>query len=184
MPQRRFSFDSPDRFTTGTVGNPGQRTFFLQARSGSRVVSVALEKEQVAVLAERLGQLLEEVRRRGGSVPLALPDDARDDKPLDEPLVEQFRVGSMVLAWDGEKNEVLVQARARVEEGEEEPDDDDDDSADGPDVLQVRMPTAAARVFVDRALRVVSAGRPPCPFCGLPLNPEGHLCPRRNGHIH
>ncbi|HXQ95930.1 MAG TPA: DUF3090 family protein [Candidatus Acidoferrales bacterium] len=186
MPPRIFRFDAPDRFTTGTVGEPGNRTFFLQARSGPRVVSVVVEKEQVAVLADRMGQLLEEMRTRGVDVPLELPEGSRDTTPLDEPLVEQFRVGSMVLTWDGEEREIVVEARAQVEEGEEAADDadDDDDATDGPDVLQVRMPAEAARVFVDRALRVVSAGRPPCPFCGLPLNPEGHICPRRNGHIH
>ncbi len=187
MPRRIFSFDTPDRFTAGTVGEPGHRTFFLQARSGPRLVSVIVEKEQVSVLADRVGQLLEEMRRRGVDVPQDLPDGAQDVAPLDEPLVEQFRVGSMVLAWDGEAREIVVEARAQLDEGEEEPDeedDEDDDAPEGPDMLRVRMPAQAARVFVDRALRVVSAGRPPCPFCGLPLNPEGHLCPRRNGHIH
>ncbi len=187
MPRRIFSFEAPDRFTTGTVGEPGNRTFFLQARSGPRVVSVIVEKEQVAVLAERMGQLLEEMRTRGVDVPLELPHGSQDTAPLDEPLVEQFRVGSMVLAWDGEEREIVVEARAQLEDGEEEDEDEDeedDDSPDGPDMLQVRMPAEAARVFVERALRVVSAGRPPCPFCGLPLNPEGHICPRRNGHIH
>ncbi len=187
MSRRIFSFDTPDRFTAGTVGEPGHRTFFLQARSGPRLVSVIVEKEQVSVLADRMGQLLEEMRRRGVDMPLEMPEGSQDTAPLDEPLVEQFRVGSMVLTWDGEAREIVVEARAQVEEGEEEPDEEDEedeDAAEGPDMLRVRMPAQAARVFVDRALRVVSAGRPPCPFCGLPLNPEGHLCPRRNGHIH
>ncbi len=186
MPRRIFNFDAPDRFTTGTVGEPGNRTFFLQARSGPRVVSVIVEKEQVAVLADRMGQLLEEMRSRGVDVPLELSEGSRDTTPLDEPLIEQFRVGSMVLTWDGEEPEIVVEARAEVEEDEEDTDEDEaaDDATEGPDVLQVRMPASAARVFVDRALRVISAGRPPCPFCGLPLNPEGHICPRRNGHIH
>ena len=189
MPRRIFSFDAPDRFTTGTVGEPGNRTFFLQARSGPRVVSVIVEKEQVAVLAERMGQLLEEMRSRGVDVPVEVPETVQDTAPLDEPLVEQFRVGSMVLAWDGEQREILVEARAQSDDDEEDDDDEDDEeedltSTEGPDVLQIRVAADAARVFVDRALRVVSAGRPPCPFCGLPLNPEGHICPRRNGHIH
>ena len=186
MPRRIFSFDAPDRFTTGTVGEPGNRTFFLQARSGPRVVSVIVEKEQVAVLAERLGQLLDEMRNRGVDVPLEVPEASRDTQPLDEPIVEQFRVGSMVLAWDGEEREILVEARAQVEDEEEDDEEEEDDltAPEGPDVLQVRVPAEAARVFVDRALRIIAAGRPPCPFCGLPLNPEGHICPRRNGHIH
>ena len=184
MTRRVFSFDPPDRFTTGTVGQPGHRTFFLQARAGTRVVTVVVEKEQIVALAERLGQLLDEVRRGGEAVPLELPPEAQDIAPLDEPLREQFRVGTMILAWDSDEREILVEARAQLEEGEEEPDDEDEDPAEGPDALQVHLPVAAARAFVDRALRVVAAGRPPCPFCGLPLNPEGHLCPRRNGHVH
>ncbi len=186
MPRRVFSFDPPDRFTTGTVGQPGHRTFFLQARAGTRVVSVVVEKEQVAALAERLGQLLDEVRRGGEDVPLELPPEAQDVEPLDEPLMEQFRVGTMILAWDSDEREVLVEARAQLEDDEEEDEDEDVevDPLDGPDALQVRLPVAAARAFVDRALRTIAAGRPPCPFCGLPLNPEGHLCPRRNGHVH
>lgn len=186
MPRRIFSFDPPDRFTAGTVGQPGHRTFFLQARSGVRVVSVVVEKEQVAALAERLGQLLDEVRHRGEDVPLELPAEAQDVAPLDEPLVEQFRVGTMILTWDADEREITVEARAQLEEDEEEAEDEEEeeDPLEGPDALQVRLPIAAARVFVDRALRIVAAGRPPCPFCGLPLNPEGHLCPRRNGHVH
>lgn len=185
MPRRVFSFDTPDRFTAGAIGEPGHRTFFLQARSGERVVTVVAEKEQVAVLAERMGQLLEEIRHRGAEVPLELPAGTQDVAPLDEPLVEQFRVGSMVLAWDPDGGEVVVEARARRDEDDEETEDEEeDDASESQDLLQVRMPPRTARIFVERALRVVAAGRPPCPFCGQPLNPEGHLCPRRNGHIH
>jgi uncharacterized repeat protein (TIGR03847 family) len=184
MPRRIFRFDPPDRFTIGTVGEPGHRTFFLQARDGPRLVSVVVEKEQAAVLAERMGQLLEEMRRRGIDVPLDLPAARRDTAPLDEPLIEQFRVGSMILAWDGEEGAITIEARAQREEEEEASDEEIDDEAAGPDALQVHVSAEAARVFVDRALRVIAAGRPPCPFCGLPLNPEGHICPRRNGHIH
>ena len=185
MPRRIFTFDDPDRFTTGTVGEPGHRTFFLQARSGTRLVSVVVEKEQVVVLAERMGQLLDEMRRRGVDVPAELAEALQDTQPLDEPLVEQFRVGTMLLAWDGEEHAIVVEARAQVEDGEDEPDEEDeDDASEGPDLLRVHIPAGVARAFVDRAQRVVAAGRPPCPFCGMPLNPEGHICPRRNGHIH
>ncbi|MGC8634498.1 MAG: DUF3090 family protein [Candidatus Limnocylindrales bacterium] len=190
MARRIFLFDSPDRFTTGTVGEPGHRIFFLQARRAKRLVTVTIEKEQVSVLADRLGQLLEEMRRRGVDVPLDVSDAARDTEPLDEPLLEQFRVGSMVLSWDGESPEIEIEARAQVdeeeddEEDDEEEDEEEDASAGGPDLLRVHLSAAAVGIFVERARRVVAAGRPLCPFCGLPLNPEGHICPRRNGHIH
>jgi uncharacterized repeat protein (TIGR03847 family) len=191
MPRRRYIFDPPDRFVAGTVGEPGERAFFLQAREGRRVVSVALEKVQVAVLAERLGALLEELGRRGvpevealEEEPAAVTPDSGDDiAPLDEPLNEAFRAGSLTLGWDGGAGRVLVEARAQDEDGEAiDPDEDDDEDEDGPDLLRVRMTAAAARGFVARAARVVAAGRPPCPLCGAPLDPLGHICPRRNGH--
>jgi uncharacterized repeat protein (TIGR03847 family) len=182
MPRRRFIFDAPDRFVAGTVGVPGQRTFFLQARHGTRIVSVALEKVQVAVLAERLGQLLTELEQRGISP--ELPEDfGPDPGPLDEPLNEAFRAGALTLGWDVDANRVLVEARAESEDGVPiDPTDDDDDDADGPDLLRVLMSAAAAKTFVEGAVRVVGSGRPPCPLCGQPLDPSGHLCPRRNGH--
>ena len=198
MPRRRYIFDPPERFIAGTIGDPGNRTFFLQARDGGRVVSVALEKVQVAVLAERLGDLLGELDRRG--VPQAAAERAADGPalevaadatagidddaaPLDEPLVEAFRAGSLTLGWDPDAERVLVEARAQDEDGEGiDPDDDDEEDEDGPDLLRVRLTAAAARSFVARAARVVAGGRPPCPLCGAPLDPRGHICPRRNGH--
>jgi uncharacterized repeat protein (TIGR03847 family) len=187
MPRRRYLFDPPERFVAGTVGQPGDRTFFLQARDGPRVVSVVMEKVQVAVLAERLELLIEELERRGVPEAVAieaLPEPADDDAaPLDEPLNEAFRAGSLTLGWDGGAEMVLVEARAQSEDGEAiDPDEDDDDDEDGPDLLRVRISLAAARSFVTRAARVVAAGRPPCPLCGAPLDPKGHICPRRNGH--
>ncbi len=184
MPRRAFVFDPPDRFLTGTVGEPGSRTFFLQAREGARVVSVALDKTQVAVLADRLGRLLIELDERGIADldAVKVPEDVA---ALDEPLNEAFRAGTLTLGWDGERGTVLIEARAQTDE------DDDpeafealetlDDDPDGPDLLRVRITAGAARAFVARALRVVRAGRPPCPLCGTPLDPGGHICPRRNG---
>jgi uncharacterized repeat protein (TIGR03847 family) len=189
MPRRRYIFDPPDRFVAGTIGEPGDRTFFLQAREGGRIVSVALEKVQVAVLAERLGALLDELDQRG----IAETDDADvvaaattfgpETESLDEPLNEAFRAGSLTLGWDGGAERVLVEARAQDEDGEAiDPDEDDEEDEDGPDLLRVRMTASAARSFVARATQVVAAGRPPCPLCGVPLDPLGHICPRRNGH--
>ena len=181
MPRRRYLFDPPERFVAGTIGQPGDRTFFLQARDGRRVVSVVIEKVQVAVLAERLGELLAELERRGVARSDAAITD--DGGPLDEPLNEAFRAGSLTLGWDGGAERVLVEARAQSEDGEAiDPDEDDEEDEDGPDLLRVKMSLEAARSFVSRAGRVVAAGRPPCPLCGAPLDPQGHICPRQNGH--
>ena len=190
MARRRFIFDPPERFVAGTIGEPGDRTFFLQARDGARIVSIVLEKVQVSVLAERLGDLLEELERRGvqNAAAAASPaaegaSEAGDTGPLDEPLNEAFRAGSLTLGWDVDAERVLVEARAQDEDGEAiDPADDDDEDEDGPDLLRVRLSADAARAFVARATRIVGAGRPPCPLCGAPLDPQGHICPRRNGH--
>jgi uncharacterized repeat protein (TIGR03847 family) len=203
MTRRIFSFDPPDRFVCGAVGQPGQRTFFLQASKGAQVVSVALEKAQVAVLAERLALLLLALREKGvapADDELALTDPAAE--PLAEPVVEQFRVGALTLAWDDERERVVIEAREMT------PDDATDDEADeegvaeelldvgpelaaaglgldeGPDVVRVMLEPAVAHAFVSGAVAVVQAGRPPCPMCGEPLDPGGHFCPRRNGYAH
>jgi uncharacterized repeat protein (TIGR03847 family) len=181
-----FLFDPPDRFVAGTVGQPGERTFFLQASEGSRTTSVALEKQQVAALADRLGDLLDEVRRRLGdevAIPTEAPGELVDVAPLETPLLEEFRVGALALAWDTDDDRVIVEAHAvdptaqEIESEEPTPEEPSD-----VDVLRVRISAAQARAFIQRAAQVVAAGRPPCPFCGLPLDAEGHVCPRQNGH--
>jgi len=214
MTRRMFVFDPPDRFVAGTIGLPGSRTFFLQARRAGQVVSVILEKVQVAVLAERLGVLLDELEARGITGPAA---STGDGEPLEEPLNEAFRASTLTLGWDGDAERILVEARAgdedddEDEEGDDEEDEEEageavidlssveglagtpagellaafeaaDDDADGPDTLRVRLTADVARGFVNRAIEVVAAGRLPCPLCGQPLDPQGHICPRRNGH--
>lgn len=162
-------FDPPDRFVTGTVGMPGERTFYLQARAGARVTSVALEKTQVALLAEQLDGLISDLD--------FTQQTTGDDLPLDVPVIEEFRVG--VLAWglDATRNAVLIEAQAIGEE-----DLIDAESDDGPDLLRVFLTFEQARGFVERTRAVVAAGRPDCPFCTLPIDPGGHLCPRANGY--
>jgi uncharacterized repeat protein (TIGR03847 family) len=216
VPRRIYDFGVPDRFVAGTVGQPGNRTFFLQARKGSALVSVVLEKVQVQVLAERLALLIAEIARRGVQVPEALAPSDDDTSPLGEPLVEAFRVGTMTLGWDPEREQVVVEARAQEEADDEDEDEDDepdeadeddadededdadededddepasleidDSDPDGPDLVRVRLTPLATRAFVERSLRTVAAGRPPCPFCGQPLDPTGHICPRKNGYVH
>jgi uncharacterized repeat protein (TIGR03847 family) len=191
--RRTYMFDPPERFIAGTVGQPGNRTFFLQAREGARIVSVALDKVQVAALAERLGRLLFELDQRG-IVKLDADRPFEDVAPLDEPLTEAFRAGTLTLGWDGGRERILIEARAQSEDDEQgegtgETDLEeilaDDDDPDAPDVLRVHLTAPVARGFVERALRVVRSGRPPCPLCGNPLDPQGHICPRRNGqYVH
>lgn len=188
MPRQIFEYDPPERFVAGTVGEPGGRTFFLQATGAGRTTSVALEKQQVSVLAERMEALLDEVVRRTAgeaSVPAMTPAEVEDTAPLDAPIEEEFRVGTMALAWDTDDEVLVVEAQA-ITDGDGDGDDDEppliDDAEEGPPLLRVRLGGAAARAFVKRAAAVVSAGRPPCPFCGGPLDAAGHVCPRANGY--
>ncbi|GHJ16407.1 MULTISPECIES: DUF3090 domain-containing protein [unclassified Micromonospora] len=194
MTHQVHAFEPPERFVAGTVGPPGERTFFLQARGGGRLVSVALEKVQVSLLAEKLEELLSEAQRRFGvKLPEAAPVVLGDNEPLDTPVDEEFRVGTLGLAFDVDTATVVIEAIAvgeaetEVELGDaetdeveidEEPDEPDDDL----DRLRVRLTPEATREFIERAKRVVNAGRPPCPLCGQPLDPAGHLCPRHNGY--
>ena len=175
-------FRQPERFVAGTVGEPGDRSFYLQAIEDSRTVSVLLEKQQVSVLAERISALLTEINRRfGADVPEELPDDQVDVDPLEIPLEEEFRVGTMGLGWDADSKSIVVELLAVTEE---EVDESVvlDDTEEGPDALRVFLSPSQAKAFADRAERVVSAGRPPGPLCAEPLDPEGHVCVRLNGY--
>ena len=187
MAGQLFEFDPPDRFVAGTVGQPGERTFYLQASGDGRLVSVALEKVQVQALAEKLDELLDEVRRRQGDDSVVPPSTSReleDVAPLDAPIEEEFRVGTLALAWDGDTASVLIEAQSVVPEvaGEQTDPPAAETTEFTGDMLRVRLTPAAARAFARRAQRVVAAGRPPCPLCGNPLDPQGHVCPRQNGH--
>jgi uncharacterized repeat protein (TIGR03847 family) len=210
MPRRIYSFDPPDRFVAGTVGQPGQRTFFLQAAKGGQIVSVALEKAQVAVLAERVATLLLALRQRG----VEIGDEQPIGTPTPElamPVVEEFRVGTLTLGWDPERERVVIEAHEMGEDEEidDEEEEEDEGSDEQPivemtdadtlraaiarisepeltassvlDVVRVQLEPSAALEFASGAIAIVQAGRPPCPMCGEPLEPTGHFCTRRNG---
>jgi uncharacterized repeat protein (TIGR03847 family) len=194
MTHQVYEFEPPERFVAGTVGAPGERAFYLQARGGGRLVSVALEKVQVTLLAEKLDELLGEANRRFG-LKLPEPDSTPpDNEPLDAPIDEEFRVGTLGLAFDVDTSTVVIEAIAVADTDEETDDedevDDDEEVAEEDfeaatadlDRLRVRLTPEETRAFIERAKRVVSAGRPPCPLCGQPLDPAGHRCPRHNGY--
>ena len=179
-------FDAPDRFVAGTVGEPGSRTFFLQAREGARLVTVALEKQQVAALAERVDELLDEVMNdteTRGLVPAVAPLDLEDDDPLEVPIEEEFRAGTMTLSWDPQAERVVIEVFPMGEElvGIADTEEEVPEEAEPSAVFVVRLDAAKARAFVQRSTRVIGAGRPSCPFCGQPVDPDGHLCVRANG---
>ena len=184
-------YDAPDRFVAGTVGQPGERTFFLQAREGNRITSVACEKQQVSVLAEHLDKVLDEVLRRssgGVSVPPAA-SRASDTDPLDAPITEEFRVGTMTIAWDPTIDRIVIELFSTVDVEEDAEGGgptgtpaEDPEEINADEVFVVKITASYARDFVARAQALVAAGRPPCPFCLQPIDPAGHICPRANGY--
>jgi uncharacterized repeat protein (TIGR03847 family) len=170
---------TPDRFVSGTIGMPGERTFYLQSRLGSDVVTVVLEKQQVALLSEKLIELLDEVGRENDEVANAEPD-AEDLEPLELPVVEAYRVGAFGIGWDTGSHRVVIEIHSS--DSDEDVPDIGDDASDGPDCLRVWLSAGQVRAFARRSSALVAAGRPPCPFCHLPLDSGGHICPRANGY--
>ncbi|MFC4554079.1 DUF3090 domain-containing protein [Georgenia faecalis] len=179
MPLRVHEFDWPDRAVVGTIGLPGARTFFLQVRAGKQVVSIALEKQQSALLAEKIDEMLDQLITIGGnpfSVPTSTPPELVDNDPL-EAVHESFRTGAMSLSWDPTTAQVVLEAHPLTDvasDGDDQlPDEDGDDETE---MLLVRMPVGTARAFAKRTRKVVGAGRPACPLCGYPVDSDGHVC--------
>jgi uncharacterized repeat protein (TIGR03847 family) len=167
-------FDWPDRVVVGTVGQPGARTFYLQARAGVRIATVALEKEQSVLLAEKIDEILDELMAAEGnpsSVPAETPLELVDNDPLEQPVDAEFRTGAMSLGWDPSTAQVVIEAFPLVDADEQDP------RAEPTEMLVVRIPVGTARAFAQRTLEIVGAGRPICPLCGTPMDPDGHTCP-------
>ena len=171
-------YDRPERFVAGTVGVPGERVFYIQARQGTRLSSVVCEKQQVAVLGEHLDKMLDDLAR-------ITPDEAvppsrrhaRDVGPLEAPIDEDFRVGTMRIAWDAGERRVLVELFSVGDEEQVEAEEDE-----AAEALVAAITPDMARDFSARAHALVQAGRPACPFCLQPINADGHICPRANGY--
>jgi uncharacterized repeat protein (TIGR03847 family) len=166
----RYEFTQPERFVAGTVGEPGERAFYLQIRASSRLFSVAVEKAQVQAMSARLEVMIAEIRKTNPLINVEkLP---LDDGPLESPIDEEFQIGAMSLAWDEESKLICVELFEL---------EDDEEDSEG-EVAAVNITIAMAAAFSVRSKAVVNAGRLPCPFCGIPIDPRGHLCPRANGY--
>ena len=168
-----FDFPSVDRLTTGTIGPPGQRVFYLQARSGPQVVTLRIEKAQVAALAQYLADQLSDL-------PALDATELPTDLDLEEPVVAEWIVGSLGIALDDDSERITLVAEELVPGPDE--DDEDDPLSPDPGVARFGVTRAQVAAFIVRASQVVAAGRPPCPLCGRPLDPEGHVCVKTNGH--
>jgi uncharacterized repeat protein (TIGR03847 family) len=179
MPTRVHEFAWPDRVVVGTIGLPGARTFYLQVRAGKQIVSIALEKQQSALLAEKIDEILVQLITVEGnpfSVPTSTPIELVDNDQL-EAVQEQFRTGAISLGWDPTTAQVVIEAYPITDVDADDNDESlNDDGADEPEMLLVRMPVGTARAFAKRTREIVGAGRPACPLCGYPIDADGHTC--------
>ncbi|UKA51655.1 DUF3090 domain-containing protein [Arthrobacter sp. FW305-123] len=178
MPTRVHEFAWPDRVVVGTIGVPGSRTFYLQVRAGKQIVSIALEKQQSAVLADKIDEILDQLITVDGnpfSVPTGTPIELVDNDPL-EPVEEQFRTGAMSLGWDPTTAQVVIEAYPISEIDPEDEESFDEDNPNVAEMLLVRIPVGTARAFAKRTREIVGAGRPICPLCGYPMDADGHTC--------
>jgi len=181
MSSRSYDFPTPDAFTAGTVGPPGQRVFYLQVRERGVLLTLKIEKEQVAALADYLADLLAKLPAG------ADPEGALADVPLEEPIAPAWAVRSLAVGYDTGRDRIVIVAEERREDDEEGTEEEAEQAEQGegerPKGASVRVVVnrQQAGAFVERARKLVAGGRPPCPICGGPMNPEGHACPRRNG---
>lgn len=176
MPTIVHEFAWPDRVVIGTIGVPGQRTFYLQVRAGKQIVSIALEKQQSAQLAEKIDEILDQLITLEGnpfSVPTGTPLELVDNDQL-EAVEEQFRTGVMSLGWDPTTAQIVIEAYPLPDVDDEGDAITDDDDAS--EVLRVSMPVGTARAFAKRTREIVGAGRPICVLCGQPIDEDGHTC--------
>jgi len=177
MPRIIYRHEPVRRFIVSAIGEPGQRQFFLQLSSDQGLNTIAVEKEQVRALSEQLIILISELRRSGViSKEQSSIAPKLDDNPLEIPIESDFQLGVANIAWSNDHIEITFQAISS---------DDEvllDDLDYGPDLIIASVSIEIAKGFCTRADRIISQGRGACPFCGLPMNVSGHLCPRANGY--
>ena len=166
MTSRSFDLNDIDRITVGTVGPPGERVFYLQARQGGELASLKLEKSQVRALATYLGEMLQQLPRPGH-----LPEDLE----LEEPIVADWVIGSLGVSYEESIDRLLLVAEEAVLA------DEDDEYVDRAEARFVTTREQLSALAI-RGTQLVEAGRPPCPLCGYTLDSKGHSCPRTNGH--
>ncbi len=201
-----MDLDPVDRVTTGAVGPPGQREFYLQARRGSDVATVAVEKQQIQLLSASILEILARVGKETGEGP------GEEEMELEEPIETMWRAGRLSIGYVEDRDMILLEVHELVPEEEDEEDEDDDEpEPEGLEALEeleaLETPAAVeamealealdepegerVRIFATReqmlslsrhGALVASRGRPTCQFCGNPIDPEGHVCPAMNGH--
>lgn len=178
MPTRVHEFIWPDRVIVGTLGLPGSRTFYLQVRAGRQIVSIAFEKQQADLLAEKVDEILDQLMALEGnpfSVPAGTPIELVDNDQL-EAVQEQFRCGAMGLGWDPTTAQVVIKAYPITDVDDEVVESSEEIDPNADEMLLVSMPVGSARAFAKRTREIVAAGRPMCLLCGYPMDADGHTC--------
>ncbi|HET7010711.1 MAG TPA: DUF3090 domain-containing protein [Anaerolineales bacterium] len=173
MPGQQFDLNPVTRITTGAVGPPGKRVFYLQARGGDEMVTLIVEKIQVQSLAVGLEQFLVELAGQFPGLPEASASYDQGEMELETPIDPAFRVGQIGLGYDQPSDRIVVVAR------ELQPEGSDPEEAS---VARLWCTRDQLRAMCQHGLEVASRGRPICGNCGEPIDPEGHFCPRSNGH--
>lgn len=168
----QIDLNPASHLTVGTIGLPGQRTFYLQGSRGAQTISLMIEKEQAVLLANSLESFLEELERRHPQATREAAEPIWTDMRLREPVEELFRVGNMGLGYNEDENLVVLVAYEMVEEGED------------PNAVSFWVTRGQIQSLINHIADVVKQGRPICGNCGRPIDPEGHFCPQRNGHRH
>jgi uncharacterized repeat protein (TIGR03847 family) len=175
MPGNEIDFDPVLHITTDAIGKPGQRVFYIQAWQEGRTLSVLVEKVQVQTLAIGVEQFLNEIKERFPDLPEASADFDEEKMHIIPPVDPLFRVGELGLAYDADRDLLVLVAR-EVAAGDQDPEE--------ADVVRFWCSRAQVRAMCRWGLEVSGRGRPICPYCGEPMEPEGHFCPKRNGHKH
>jgi uncharacterized repeat protein (TIGR03847 family) len=170
-----YNLDQVERFVLGTVGQPGERAFYLQVRKAGQVFSFALEKSQAQALTERFAEILKDTLMSQGAV-------ERDVDPLDAPIESEFTLGVMAITWQADSQLIKFEAQGISNEASDEVFEEivGDDVESAPAILRLTLTPSQVRGFVPRSFSIIKAGRQPCMFCGGPINPDGHICPRAN----
>lgn len=175
MPAARYELNPITRITAGAVGPAGRRVFYIQARQADLLVTLLVEKEQVQALAIGVEQFLQDLQQRLPNLLEASADIVASEMELEEPIDPAFRVGQLGLGYDEETDRMILVARETQEEGA------DPEEAS---VARFWATRSQLRAMSRWGLDVASKGRPICGNCGQPIDPEGHFCPKRNGHKH
>jgi uncharacterized repeat protein (TIGR03847 family) len=175
MPQTEIDLDPVVHITIDAIGKPGQRVFYIQAWNDERTISLIVEKVQVQTLAVGVDQFLDEVLGRFPDLTPADEAYLEDKMHIQPPVDPLFRVGELGLAYESEHDQVVLVAREIVT------DEKDPEEAN---VVRFWCTRSQILAMCRWGTQVASHGRPICPYCGEPMDPEGHFCPKKNGHKH